>query len=424
MAGHQAFLAIAVDEFAVLGAQTGCDNVFALGVQSAGDCDELQGSLAHRKRSIVNCEVGARNKLFLGEGHFSVFVHQRKVLQGVHRIRFRDAVILDMQTVFSKIAGNRNRSAVSFFRQRRTVIFLASRRDVQRCLGNRGCRCCHSQFSVFHGKVCTRIQVFPCKYGLAVLLQLVGSQGIYRAHICNGSVSNDQIVAVEVSCQLITFLPRLGQGASVVFLAVGNCNQNRRRYSGRIRSFNDQFSRVNCEVGTGIQSILIEDYSIAFIQKLIILQCVNRADFRDRIVFNSQMVNTEIACHQVALCPGFSQRFTVVLLALLDALQIGGRYNRLVRHRRCIRLLNRNGDITVDSADVVEACHICFSAVNTDRIRMNNSIKSGCGPLTADGDFTSDFVAFEQAGDLIAVFITVCAAFRKCNRLVLSLDGD
>ena len=73
---QQADLAIAVGKAAVGSAQAGGGDVLALGVQHAGDGNELQGTRVDGQKAVVDGEVRAGIQLGLREDNLAVLVDE------------------------------------------------------------------------------------------------------------------------------------------------------------------------------------------------------------------------------------------------------------------------------------------------------------------------------------------------------------
>ena len=236
MALQQADLAIAVGEAAVRGTQAGSGNVLSLGVQHAGDGDELQRARVHGQKTIVDGEVRAGIQLGLRKDDLTVLVDEFVVRQGLCLSGLGDGVIFHTEPVFTEIVGYFD-VAVVLSGQRRTVIFLGQRLDRQACLRDCGLRPGDGQRAeALHLKVVAGIQLLLGEHGIALgVPEFIAADGRHASDFRNRVIGNSDIVFADRTGKQIALVSLHGKRSLVIFLAGVEASQGKIGYRRFLR---------------------------------------------------------------------------------------------------------------------------------------------------------------------------------------------
>ena len=242
---QQPNLAIAVREASVRCTQAGGGNILTLGIQSAGDGDELQRPRAYSKQSVAYRKVRAGIELFLCEDYIAALIRKLIVCQCFHRLRLSDGIVHNTEFILSEVALYFD-VAVILSRQRRTVVFLRQRLNRQGRLRDCGLRFGDGQSTKgLYREVFAGIQVCLRKHSLALsILEFIAVNGRRASDFFDLVIRNLDLVFADRAAEQIALIALHGQRSSVIFLAGIEAPQGERgdrrllrfRRGGRLRA--------------------------------------------------------------------------------------------------------------------------------------------------------------------------------------------
>ena len=284
---------------------------------------------------------------------------------------------------------------------------------------------CNGELSVVDSEVWTGVELFLREGNIAVLIRkFIICQCVYSVNFRNRIIFYTKLILAEVSLEFDVTVVLSRQCRSVVFLCCRLNGQGRFR-DRRLRFGDGQGTEcLHREVFAGIQICLCKYRFTLSILELITADGRFGSNLGNRVVCYCDLVFTDRAAEQITLFTLHGQRSPVIFLACIQASQGERGDRRLIRLRRGVRLLNCDGNIPVDSADVIECRYICLSVVDMNRICVHNGVKPRSSPLSADDVLAPDLMPVKQACGLVTVGIAFSTALSQCDSLVRCLNSD